>query len=49
MLKTHGMAGAKYRTAYHLGEVRVLKTAVPHLIELSIAYHLGEVRVLKTA
>ncbi len=34
--------------AYHLGEGRVLKTAVPVSYCLPEAYHLGEGRVLKT-
>ena len=35
--------------AYHLGEVRVLKTIQSIGVSRTTAYHLGEVRVLKTA
>ena len=48
MLKTISVVGNTRKSAYHLGEGRVLKTMIRYLVHMDKAYHLGEGRVLKT-
>ena len=48
MLKTCVSVRDYARSAYHLGEGRVLKTGLQVAHGLALAYHLGEGRVLKT-